>query len=235
MIHKLKLSLKGFIVSSIILFAVPLSLPQSQQIVLYPDPAYDHLVNQTELEAARHVINQRLHELHVPGWPRTRLKDSAIILTVSNAIDAADLVRDLTYPPELALIETGVEFPAVDGLTPVEIGPMANPDLAIYQRLLSQQDLLEAQPVSTADGATVLHVTLSQEGATRFADFITNRRGVYLCLTQNQVIIGCPIVRLVSDNRLEIRPGPVEFLIDEQTILYQINNRALPIPLVAAK
>lgn len=235
MIHKLKLSVKGFIVSSIILFTIPLALPQSQQIVLHPDPAYNYPVSQTDLKAAQQVLNRRLLGLNVPGWPRTRLKDSTIVLTVSNSVDAAEVVRDLTHPPELALIETGVEFPPVDGVTPVEIGPTANPDLAIYQRLLSQQDFLQAQPAPTDDGTVALEVALSPEGAARFADFINNRRGVYLCLTQDKVIIGCPIVKLVSDDRVQIQPGPVDFLINEQSLLYQINSSVLPIPLVAAK
>lgn len=231
MIQKWKLSLRSFVVSSIIVLSFPLSLPQSRQIILIPDPAFSAPITRTELEQTRQILNRRLQALAVPGRPRTIIKDEAIIVTIPNALEPGDIIPELTQINELALIETGVEFPTLDATTCVRADPVADPDRNVYHLLLSSADFIRARPLSTAAGDFGLDITLTPAGAARFAGFISDRRGVYLCLTQNSIIVGCPIVRLANNNHLEIRQGPVDFLVDDQVLINQINAGLFPVPL----
>jgi len=228
-LYRWKQSLTGFIISSIIIvFIIPPSMLQSQRFVLQPNLSEVDTVSRYDLEETRQVINQRLQGLDMPDWSQAIVKDNRLMVTVPNSVDQTELIDRLLQNQPVALIETGVEFPSVDGHSQVRIGPTADPDQNIYQQLLGNHDFVRAEAVADAGG---LDITLTPAGAERFAAFMTDRYGVYLCLTQDSVVIGCPIVRLVDQARLEIRPGPVEFLVEETALIEQINAGQLPIPL----
>jgi len=232
-LQKWKLPITSFVISTLLILIFPLSLLQNQQIILNPDPALANAINSSDLEQTRQIINHRLNNLDLPGWPRATIKDGVIIVTVPKRVKQADIIDNLTGSTEIALIETGVEFPGIDPKRPVRTSATADPDRNIYQILLHPSDFTQAQSLISDREAYALEITLSSAGAARLGDFLDSRRGVYLCLTQNNFIIGCPIVKLSNDRHLEIRQGPIEFLIDEETLINYINTGTLPIPLVA--
>ncbi len=234
MFQKWKLFTINFILSSLIILACPLSTPQSQQIVLTPDPALTHTINQADLEQTRQIVNHRLKDSAAPDWSRAAIKGETIIVTLPKTVEQGAIIDDLIQTHNLALIETGVEFPKLDPTHQVRISQTADPDQNIYQILLSSADFIQAKPISTSGNDFGLAVTLTPESATRLADFLANRHGVYLCLTQDRVIMGCPIINLTNDTQLEIRQGPIGFLVDDKTLIDLINAGTLPVPLVSA-
>lgn len=239
-LQKWKLSLASFAISSLIFLIYPLSTLQSQQIVLNPDPARtEDTVNLSDLEKTRQIVNHRLQNIDLPRWSRTStsIEGNAIVVTVPKSIDQAAISYDLTRSGEVALIETGVEFPTMDGIRSVKTSLIADPENSIYQILLQPTDFQYAQPLLGDEGAQDeafgLIVTLSSEGAERLGNFLENRQGLYLCMTQDNVVVGCPIVKLIDETQVEIRQGPTDFLIETDVLIDHINAGSLPIPLVS--
>jgi hypothetical protein len=233
MFQKWKTSLAGFVIFSLISLFLPVAMPQSQTIRLHPAPQHTHLLNDTTLVQTQRILNYRLQQRNVSGLLRLTPHDEALILTIPNNLDQTLLLTALTQPGRLTLVETGVEFPAIDGVTLTKAAQVADPDRQIYQRLLEPSDLLRAAPLPNGKPGAV--ITLSAAGMTHFAEFINSRRGIYLCLAQDNIIIGCPIVQIVGEQQLEVRPGPTEFLVDFETLIAQINLGPLPFPLAIAE
>jgi preprotein translocase subunit SecD len=230
-VTKLKPVLTSFVVS-IIALVLPLFTTPSQQFVL--SPATDANIDSTDLVHAQEVINERLDYLNLPGWPRTALKNQNIIVTVPKTAKKADLIRLLTQEETLQLIDTGVEFPLIDGVQKVQSGLEADPSSGIFQTLLTQADFVNAQAVESEEDEFGLEVTLTKEAADRFATYMADRRGVYICFTIDSTVVGCPIIKLTDNAQLQILQGPTEILVDDSVIIGQINTGTMPIPLVFA-
>ena len=232
--QKWKLSTISFIVSALIILIYPFSISQSQQIILNPDPAYPKPVSYADLEKTRQIVEARLRSLNLAGSPGTAIQDKSIVLTLPKSV-RTDIIHDLTQPGKINLIETGVEFPSVDATHRVRTGAESDPSQNIYQILLEAGDFVAARPLAQTEGDFGLRVRLSPTGSARLHRFLEDRRGVYLCLTQDDILIGCPIVKPLANNVVEIHQGPVDFLLDSQTLIDRINAGALPVPLVYAQ
>ena len=233
MFQKWKPSIAGFVISSLLSLFLPLSLPQNQTIRLQPAPQYQHLQSYNTLSHTQQILQHRLQQLNVSGLLRLTPDDEALVLTVPNGVDQALLLETLTQPGELTLIETGVEFPTIDGKTMIQAAEKSDPDHLVYQRLLESSNFVQATPLP--NGKHGIIITLTEAGMARFTEFIALRRGIYLCLAQDHIVIGCPIVQAVNDHQIEIRPGPTEFLVDFETLIAQINLGPLPFPLAIAE
>ena len=243
-LQKWKLPIIGFCISVLILapviFITPLIIYQTQQVVLTPDPTFNYTVNAQTLEQTRQILDDRLQDLDQPPTlhsvflgSRVAVRGENIIVSIPRTAQQTKLIEELTASSKINLIETGIEFPAVDGVTSVKASENASPEDGVYQILLQSQDFVQAQSLPDKDGFS-LEIVISSAGEARLKKFLEDHRGAYLCLTHNDIVIGCPIVKLTADNHLQIWQGPTKIIIDDNALMQHINTGALPIPMVAA-
>ena len=241
--QKWKLSIIGFFISvlvlALIICIVPLIVYQTQQIVLSPDPTFNDDIDVIALEQTRQILDERLQDLDQPFWSsftgdRVTVRGENIVVSIPRTALHANVIQDLTASSEMALIETGIEFPTMDGVRRVKTSLEANPTEGIYQVLLTPDDFIQATLLEDkADFG--IEIQVSQSGIDRLRHFLDNQRGVYLCLTKNDVVVGCPVIKLLDNNLVQIWQGPTGFLIDDEALMDHINTGFLPIPLIAAK
>lgn len=210
---------------------IPSYIAPGQRIILAPDPAVASTVDRATLEQAYQIIKQRIDAQAVLGWPKITVEGKTIIITGFFVAKNPDFADGLTRQGKIEMIDAGVEFPHLDGAPQIFTGDSADPDRSVYRILLGDADFVEANSLTSRTDSVELEITLSPEGAARLADFLARNQGIYLCLVQDNVAVGCPIIKL-NETRLTIRQGPTDFLVDSTTLASQINAQALPVPLV---
>ena len=242
--QKWKLSLVGFCISVLtlapVVFIIFLVIHQTQRIVLKPDPTFHHSVNAQTLEQTRQILDNRLKNLDqssplqsVFSGSRVAVQGENIVVSVSRRAQQTKLIEELTASSKINLIETGIEFPPIDGVTPVKASEQGSPEDGVYQILLQAPDFVQARALAGKEGFS-LEIIIGAEAQARLQEFLENQRGAYLCLTHNDIVIGCPIVKMTDDNYLQIWQGPTQIIIDDHALMDHINTGVLPIPLVAA-
>jgi hypothetical protein len=207
---------------------LPLFITPSQQITLRPATSVLNQTDAEQLEQTHQLIDQRLTTLDLPGWSRTTIRNQNIVVTFPNTVKNSDVIRALSNQGELAVIDTGVEFPLVDGVEKVKIGPVSDPESGTYEAILTSEDFLNAAHVEAEEGGFGLEVALTPAAAERFENFIDERRGVYLCITMDKIIMGCPIVKMGDNNRLQLLQGPTDIMVGDLVLVGQINSGTLP-------
>lgn len=228
--------LKRVVVSLIV--AVPVLtlsavLWPNRQVTLELAPVGSIPVDSSGLERSARIVAGRLRALNQPGQVTVAGKTIVVSGVIAGRTD--DLVPFLTQPGKIELIDAGIEFPHVGDRQKIRTGAVADPDQGVYRTLLTSEDFTSARPlIVPGEDDFGFEITLTPAAAERFTAYLANQYGIYLCLAQDDVLLGCPIVQL-NGRRLIIRQGPTDFLVSDALLIDQINLGVLPGPLALVK
>ncbi len=178
--------------------------------------------------AAQEVLRQRLQAWDLQA--EIEQQDETLIVRWSGEVDSAWLQAHLVQPGWVEIIESGIEYPPLDGTTPIQTGPQAMPDQGIYQTLLGPADFLAAHARPQGGDAFHLLVSLTEAGANHYQTFLAENYGIYLCLVVDKVVVACPIFKSESQ-RLDILPGPTQLFIDDLALSAWMRSGPLPLAL----
>lgn len=205
----------------------------ARQLVLEPDPAGLLPVDLAGVEKSARIVAERLKTLNQPG--RVAVQGQTIVVSGLAGNQPADLPAILTRSGKIELIDAGTEFPRLGDGHKIRTDVAANPDQGVYRVLLNNGDFSEARLLAPPSrGKFGLEITLTPAGAARLAGYLAHQYGIYLCLAEDDILLGCPIVT-IDGHRLIVRQGPTDFLVSDSALVDQINLGVLPVPLVVVK
>lgn len=202
------------------------SLLHGQRLVLVSAKA--DTVRAEMWSTAQGVLRQRIQAWGLQA--EIEQQDEVLIVRWSGDMESAWLQTHLLQPGWVEIIESGIEYPPLDGTTRIQTGPQARPDQGIYQTLLGPADFLAAQARPQGDDTFHLLLSLTEAGANHYQAFLAENYGIYICLVVDKVVVGCPILKS-EGQRLDILPGPTQLFVDDLALSAWMNSGPLPLTL----